>query len=167
MSDKDLNLRLYEKRDIPRVVDLVMLAIPQLPNYSMITPVPERIQYVLEHQIGNGLAFGGWVLCDSHDVVQGFGGAWCVQSLMSYDYVADDVFFWIAPEYRTYRNADKLYKVMVDWARSKGAKLIRASHTGGSFPPDSREGKLYDALLKRQGFRNIGNIYHWHSYGER
>jgi hypothetical protein len=59
---------------------------------------------------------------------------------------------WIEPEYRTYRSASMLVGVYVDWAKARGAKLIRASHTGGSFPKDTKEGKLYDAFLKATRF---------------
>lgn len=163
--NKDLDLRKYERRDIPRGVEMICNAVPQMPNYNMLIPDAAKIaNWLNQGYILNGEAFVGWVLCDSHDTPQGFGAAWCVQSIVSYDLIGDDVFFWIEPEYRTYRNASKLYKILVDWCKARGAKLIRASHTGGVFPPDSREGKLYDAMLQRQGFHMVGNVYH---YGER
>ena len=102
---KELTVRLYKPQDIPRVLDMMIPAFAQLPNYSWITPSRERIDYVLNFNIDNAEAFAGWVLCDSHDVIQGFGGAWCVRSLMSYDMVADDIFMWIEPEYRTYKSS--------------------------------------------------------------
>jgi GNAT superfamily N-acetyltransferase len=164
--NKDLELRMYKPHDIPRCVHLLMNAIPQLPNYRWITPDEGRIRYVLEHNIDNAAAFAGWVLCDSHDVVYGFGGAWCVCSLMSYDFVADDIFLWVEPEYRTYKNTSKLFHAYVEWAKGKGAKLIRASHTGGSFPKGSKEAELFNAILERQGFKEVGAIFHWSGYGE-
>jgi hypothetical protein len=167
MSDKDLELRTYQEKDIPHVINMIMRAIPQLPNYAMIVPDRERVKYVLEHNIDNGAAFAGWVLCDSNDRPQGIGGAWCVCSLMSFDLVADDIFMWIEPEYRTYRNVGKLVKVYVDWAKSKGAKLIRASHSGGSFPRGTREAELYNALLMKLGFQEVGSIYHISTYGAK
>ena len=158
--DKELTLRAYQERDIPRVVDIIEYAIPLLPNYRAVTPNRERIRYVLEHHIDNGSAFAGWVLCDSHDVPQGIGGGWCVASILSLDLIADDIFMWVEPQYRTHRNVSKLVHTYIDWARSKGAKLIRASHTGGSFPRTSKEGELYHAMLTRMGFQEVGNIYH-------
>lgn len=164
---RELTLRLYQERDIPRVLNMLMAAIPQLPNYAMITPNRDRILYVLEHNIMNAYAFAGWVLCDSHDVPQGCGAAWCVMSLIAEDLVADDVFMWVEPEYRSYKNAAMLVTAYVDWCKARGAKLIRASHTGGSFPKDSKEGKLYDALLRRLGFKEVGSVYHYSTYGDR
>jgi GNAT superfamily N-acetyltransferase len=161
VANKELTLRLYAARDIPRLLDMLMAAIPQLPNYKMIVPKRDRIRYVLEHNIDNAFAFSGWVLCDSHDVPQGCGAVWCVMSLVSEDLIADDVFMWIEPEYRTYRSASMLVKAEVEWALARGAKLIRASHTGGSFPKDTKEGKLYHALLMRLGFKEVGSIYHY------
>jgi RimJ/RimL family protein N-acetyltransferase len=114
---KELTLRTYQTRDIARAVDMLMNAIPQLPNYTMITPDRDRIKYVLEHNISSTSMFAGWVLCDSHDIPQGCGGAWCVTSLLSNDLISDDIFMWIEPEYRTYRSASMLVGVYVDWAR--------------------------------------------------
>jgi GNAT superfamily N-acetyltransferase len=141
-----------------------MGALPQLPNYAKITPDRERMKYVLEHNIQNAFAFCGWVVCDSHDVPQGCAAGWCVMSLMSTDMIADDVFMWVEPEYRTYKNAAMLLGAYVDWSKARGAKLIRASHTGGSFPRGSKEHTLFDALLRRQGFKEVGSIYHYSTY---
>lgn len=164
--DRELTLRLYQQRDIPRALEMLMGALPQLPNYSQIKPDRDRIKYVLEHNIQNAYAFAGWVLCDSHDIPQGCGAAWCVMSLMSTDLIADDVFMWVEPEYRSYKNASMLLNAYLDWCKARGAKLIRASHTGGSFPKDSKEGKMFDALLRRHGFKEVGAIYHYSTYGE-
>jgi hypothetical protein len=161
---RDLVHRVYEPKDIPRVLDLIMVALPQLPNYSMITPDRDRIEYVLRHNVDNAEAFGGWVVCDTQGVIQGFGGAWCVRSLMSTDLIADDIFMWVEPEYRTYANTRKLLVNYVIWAVEKGAKLIRASHTGGSFPKGSREAKLFHELLTRVGFDEVGSVYHLSKY---
>ena len=167
MTSKDLAIRRYQDKDIPRVLDLIMVALPQLPNYAMITPDRDRINYVLRFNIDNAEAFAGWVVCDTHETVQGFAGAWCVRSLMSRDYVADDIFLWVEPEYRTYENARKLILAYKKWALGKGAKLIRASHTGGSFVKGSREAELYHTLLVRQGFVEVGSVYHLSTYGEK
>ena len=165
-NGKDLTLRVYQTRDIPRVIDMIMCAIPQLPNYKTITPDADRIRYVLVHNIDNATAFAGWVLCDSHDIAQGMGGGWCVRNLMSLDLVADDIFMWVEPDYRTYKNTALLVHTYVDWAKARGAKLIRASHTGGSFPKGSRDAKLYNKLLERLGFKEVGSVYHLSKHGD-
>lgn len=143
------------------MIDMIERAVPQLPNYSMIVPDRERIKYLLDHNIDNAMSFACWVLCDSHDVPQGGGASWCTMSLVSKDFIADDAFMWIEPEWRSYKSAALLIHAEVDWAKSRGAKLIRASHTGGSFPKDSKEGKLYHALLTRLGFKEVGSVYHY------
>jgi GNAT superfamily N-acetyltransferase len=160
----ECTVRMYGPHDIPRVIEIAMGALPRLPNYGMLTPDKDRIEYVLRHNIDNAAAFAGWVLCDSHDVPQGIVGGWCVRNLMSLDYVADDIFLWIEPKYRTFRNANQLIQVYLDWAKAKDAKLIRASHSGGSFPRGTREWEMFDALLRRAGFKEVGSIYH---YGEK
>jgi hypothetical protein len=143
-----------------------MAALPMLPNYKLITPNRERMEYVLRSGIDNATSFAGWVLCDTHNTVQGFGGAWCVRSLMSLDFVADDIFMWVEPEYRTFKSVSILVRAYVQWAEEKGAKLIRASNTGGSFVRGSREWELYDALLNKVGFTEVGSVYHLSKYGE-
>jgi hypothetical protein len=157
---KELTLRLYQPRDITRMVDILLQYIPTLPNYSMITPDRDRITYVLQHNVQNANAFCCWVLCDSHDVVQGGGAGFTIMSLLSKDFISDDVFMFVMPEFRTLRNVNMLIEAYKDWAISHGATLIRASHTGGSFREGSKEQKLYDELLRRQGFHPVGTVYH-------
>lgn len=164
---RELTLRPYQPRDIPRMVEIIMNAIPQLPNYQMITPDPDRIRYVLEHNATGGTAFAAWVLCDSHDRVQGGGGGWCVMNIMSTDMVADDIFMWIEPEFRSLPAVFRLVNAYVEWAKARGAKLIRASHTGGSFKKGSKEQELYDKLLRRLGFEEVGSVYHYSAYGDK
>lgn len=166
-ESRELILRPYQARDIPRIVEIIMNAIPQLPNYQQITPDPKRIRFVLENNISNGAAFACWVMCDSHDVPQGGGGGWCVMNLMSTDLVADDIFMWIEPDYRSLPAVIRLVTTYVEWAKARGAKLIRASHTGGSFKKGSREQELYHKLLSRLGFDEVGSVYHYSAYGDK
>jgi GNAT superfamily N-acetyltransferase len=161
---KDVTLRSYQPRDVPRLIKMFMGALPQLPNYAMITPDPERIEYVLVHNINNAAAFAGWVVCDSHDVPQGAIAGWCVKNIMSQDLVADDIIMWVEHEFRTLRTANMLIQTYVEWAQARGAKLIRASHTGGSWAEDSKEYMMFDALLRRHGFKEVGSVYHWNGY---
>jgi len=159
-TSKELTLRLYQMRDLPRMIDIIMQYVPQLPNYKKLKLDRNRIEYVLVHNIDNAAAFNCWVLCDTHDVVQGGVAGWCVMSLLSKDLVADDVFMFVVPEYRSLRNANRLIEAYKEWAQARGATLIRASHSGGSFPPGTKEYELFDTLLTRHGFRSVGSIYH-------
>lgn len=165
--NKELTLRLYQPRDIPRLIDMFMTAIPQMPNYAMITPEPLRIEYVLRHNIQNAASFAGWVLVDSDDTPQGAAAGWCIQNIMSFDLVADDVFMWVEHEWRTLKSAGMLLRTYIEWAEARGAKLIRASHTGGTWPKGSREYDLFDKLLKQYGFTEVGSIYHRNKYGDK
>lgn len=153
-------VRPYEQGDIPQIVDMLVRSIPTLPNYATITPDPYKIEYTLRHGVTNGVAFGGWVLCDSHQDIKGCIGAWCVPSIMSDDLIADDIFMWIEPEHRSFIGASLLVQAYINWAMRLGATLIRASHTGGSWDKSSREFALFDLLLKRLGFNDVGSVYH-------
>ena len=165
--NKALTIRTYKAKDVPIALDMLMNALPQLPNYAMITADRARIEYVLRNNIDNAVSFAGWVVCDTQDIPRGCGAGWCVKSLMSNDLVADDVFLWVEPEYRTLRNANLLIQTYVEWAKARGAKLIRASHTGGSFQPGTKDYELYNALLERQGFKPVGTVYHLSTYGDK
>jgi hypothetical protein len=81
-------------------------------------------------------------------------------SLVSTDLIADDIFLFVEPEFRTLHNANKLIQVYKEWALARGAKLIRASYSGGSFPPGTKEYEAFNMLLTRQGFKPVGTIYH-------
>jgi GNAT superfamily N-acetyltransferase len=148
------------------MIDILMEWIPRLPNYAMIVPDRKRIEYVLKNNIDNAAAFACWVLCDSHDVVQGGGAGFTIMSLLSQDHVSDDVFMFVLPEFRNLKNSNMLLEAYKDWAKARGAKLIRASHTGGSFPEGSKEQKMFDQLLKRHGFLPVGTIYHLNIDGD-
>jgi len=165
-TNKELTIRTYQAKDVQIVLDMLMRALPQLPNYAMIKPDRDRILYVLNNNIDNALSFCGWVVCDTQDIPRGCGAGWCVMNLMSKDLVSDDVFLWIEPEYRSLRSVNLLIQTYVEWARARGAKLIRASHTGGSFPKGSREAELYNSLLERNGFKEVGSVYHLSAYGD-
>ena len=164
---KELTIRRYAREDIPRISELIIKSVPQMPNYAMITPDADRINYVLTGGVDNAEAFAGWVLCDTHNTIQAIGAAYCVRSIISMDFVADDLFMWVEPEYRNYANVAKFLHAYTNWARAHGAKLIRASHTGGSFPKGSREAELYHALLRRFKFEEVGSVYHLSLYGDK
>jgi len=160
-TGRELTLRALRIEDIPQMVQLAVEGLPQLPNYRMITPVPERIEYLLRNNIQNAASTQIWVMCDAHTVIQGGGGGWCVPNLLSYDMVADDIFMWIRPEYRTFKSSALLIRTYLDWAKARGAKLIRASHTGGSWPKGSKEEKMFSLLLQKFGFKEGGTIFHY------
>jgi GNAT superfamily N-acetyltransferase len=164
--DRTLKLRLYTAADVDRVADLIVKAIPQMPNYRMIKPDRQKIVNILRSNNVGGVAFACWVLCDLHNEVQGGVAGWCVQNILSSDLVADDIFMWVEPDYRSINAVTQMIRTYVEWAKSHGAKLIRASHTGGSWPKSSREYKLFDALLQRNGFKEVGSVYHLSMYGE-
>lgn len=160
LQGKQLDLRVYKAKDFKRMTDLIVEHVPKLPNYNKLRMDRDRIEYVLKHNIDNAAAFGCWVLCDTHDEVQGGVGGFCVMSLVSTDLIADDIFLFVEPEFRTLHNANKLIQVYKEWALARGAKLIRASYSGGSFPPGTKEYEAFNMLLTRQGFKPVGTIYH-------
>ena len=160
-TGKALELRPYQAKDFERMIDLIVEHVPKLPNYRKLKTDRKRIEYVLRHNIDNAAAFGCWVLCDTHDVVQGGVGGFCVMSLLSLDLIADDIFLFVVPEYRTLHNANQLIQVYKEWAQARGAVLIRASYSGGSFPPGTKEYEAFNMLLRRQGFVPVGTIYHY------
>src|SRR6478735_3523630 len=117
-------LRPYDPKDIPFLVDGVCTYVPQLPHYKDITVAPERIKYLLEHNFGGGTNFAAWVLIDpdTNQLVGGVAG-YCVPGMLTWDLVAQDVFLFVLPEWRSLRNLLKLMTVYKEWAKARGAKL--------------------------------------------
>lgn len=149
-----IDVRPYESRDMGQMIELIKRALPTLPNYSRFSVDEARFAYVLKHNLTNAMIYIT-VATVPHDGVVGLIAAFAQPTLFSNDIVASDIFMYIDPKWRGEGNVAKRFlEGYITWANARGAKLIIASHTSGL----NAEGM--DAFLKRQGFENVGAIYH-------
>lgn len=148
---KECIIRPYEKADIPAIVQKVVEEVPKLPNYKDIKVSSVRVEYLLSHNHGNASSFQCWVLLDkgTGELVGGGAGV-CVPGMLSLDLVANDVFMFVAPEWRTLRHCLMILVAYKEWAKARGAKLIMATHTAGHRP------EAFAEVMRRQGYVEAG-----------
>lgn len=154
----DTHVRRYAETDIPQIVEIVAREIPKLPNYRNVIVDPGRIRYWLDNNINNDGYFMVFVLVDPRGEVVGGIGAYCVTLAFSWDRACQDMFFFIAPEWRSLPNALKLMTAYKDWALARKATIIGATVTGGA------NEKGMERLLSMVGFEPLGQLYQYSQY---
>lgn len=147
-------MRPYVPSDIPFLVDGVCRFVPELPHYKDITVAPNRIEYLLKNNFGSDSMMKAWVLVDpeTNQLVGGVAG-YCVPGMLTWDLVAQDIFLFVLPEWRSLRNLLMLMTAYKEWAKARGAKLIMASYMGGH---------RIDSMAKvmvRQGYVEAGTLW--------
>lgn len=125
-----------------------------MPHYTGIHMDLFHVRAFLTLAINNYETYLVSVLISPDNKPVGFGIAYCVPLIFSDEKATHDIFLFIEPEWRSFQNAGKAYKMYKDWAVERGAKLIGASHTAGY------ESDAMDLLLRRYGFERIGATYH-------
>lgn len=153
-SKTETAMRPYHPSDTDFLVAGICKYVPELPHYKDVTIAPERIKYLLQHNFGGGSNFAAWVLVDpeTNQLVGGVAG-YCVPGMLTWDLVAQDVFLFVLPEYRSLRNLLKLMTVYKDWAKARGAKLIMASYMGG------HRSESMAKVMVRQGYMEAGTLW--------
>lgn len=160
MANKNLTIRNYRKDDIKYMVERASEIVPALPHYRGINVSKPRLEFLLTQNMNPQSGFSGWVLTDNEDIPRGFGAGYCVPAIFSTELIANDVFLFVEPEWRSIKNVDLLISTYVTWAKTKGAKLIRASETGGLVAADQKGQEVYDKLLSRHKFVRFGSVYY-------
>jgi hypothetical protein len=150
---KEPNLRVYGLSDITQIVSLVDEALPTLPNYKGTVVAKDRLEYVLKHNVKGNAGFQCWILETEKNEVVGIAAGYCVQGLISWDYIANDSFLYIKEEWRTLKSANALIGAYKKWAVAKGAKVVIASVRSGYRPEE------FASFMKRNGFKKIGDVY--------
>ena len=154
-----LTIRHYRRGDIAYLVEQMVTIIPSLPHYKGIQVSKPRLTYLLEQNMNPQSGFAAWVLTDNEDTPQGGVAAYCAPALFSTDLVANDVFLYIDPAHRSLVNVDLLISTYVQWARSRVAKLIKATETAGEVVVNKKQA-AFDKLLARHKFQRIGSMYY-------
>ena len=151
----ELKLRPFELKDIPAICDKVEQYLPELPHYKNIKVAKDRLTYLMTHNYGRDSYFACWVLEANDGQIVGGIAAYCVAGMVTWDLIANDVFLFVVPEYRTLKRANDLVKAYVQWAKARGAVLITASLQSGYEP------EKFDIFIQRLGFRPSGSLYHY------
>lgn len=161
---RETTLRQYQAKDIDFMVDRMESAIKDLPHYAHTTYDREITRRTLQFNCGVDNQFAGIMICDpkTDNIV---GGISCAISrgFISNDVYLWDIFFFIEPEWRSLRNAEKLFIAMREWALAHGVKLqnIRASTTSGY-----KMEKL-NRLMEYMGMEPIGTLYQYKAITHR
>lgn len=151
---QDTKIRAYVLEDIPVLVEMCIRHLPTLPNYKGITIDPERVRFMLEHNMNNDASFMLRVLIDPHDNIVGCIAGYCVMLLFSRDLHCNDIIMFIEEQWRTQVNARKLMGVYIAWAKARKATIIGASQTSGY------RSELMTRFITSFGFEEIGKLYH-------
>lgn len=154
-----LAIRRLALGDIEYLVGHLAEIIPSLPHYKGIQVSKPRLRFLLENNLGDQSAFAAWTLYDDKGTPQGGVGAYCTPALFSTDLIANDVFLYIDPAHRSLVNVDLLISTYITWAKTKGAKLIKATETAGEAALKGKQ-DAFDKLLARHGFAKIGSMYY-------
>lgn len=155
-----MNIRRYTADDIPRIIYLAQLHIPELPNYKGVVVHEDRIKFLLEQNINNDSTIMLQVLVNSSNQVVGCIAAYCVTLLFSWEQVTNDIFLFIEPDWRTTKNAKALIETYIEWAKARKVRLICASQASGYRTPE------LERFIKSCGFQEIGKLYHLKRNGE-
>jgi hypothetical protein len=154
-AKKDTVMRPYQAKDIPFLIAGTQMFVPLLPQYEGIKVDPKRVEQLLSHNLGNQAYFQCWVLCDPHtDRPVGCGAGVCNVCAFNYDVVAQDVFLFVLPNWRSLVNLDKLMTAYKKWALARGATIIQSSQTGGY------RVKEMNVLMRRKGYVEVGPMFH-------
>lgn len=154
MSDKTTRMRPYELKDIPQITAAVKKYLPELPHYKNITVAEDRLAYLLTQNFGRDSYFSCWVHATKEGEIVGGLAAYCIQGMVTWDFIANDVFLFIFPEYRTLVRANMLVRAYKEWAIARGASLITASVQSGYEP------EKFDNFMRRLDFIPCGTLYH-------
>lgn len=154
-AKKDTILRPYQLKDIPILTAATERFIPELPQYKGISVDTKRVSHTLEHNLGNQSYFQCWVICDPKtDTPVGCGAGVCNVCAFNFDVVAQDVFLFVLPNWRSLLNLDKLMNAYKQWALARGAIIIQASQTGG-YRVDEM-----NVIMRRKGYTQVGYTFH-------
>lgn len=149
-----LKIRRYEARDILTITDLAIRYVPELPNYKGIHVDRDRIEFTLTQNVTNDGTIACFVLVDDHDKVVGGIMAYCVTLLFSWQKVANDIFLFIEPIWRTENHAKGLVETYIEWAKARKVAIIGASQTSGY------RSEALERFIKSFGFVEVGKQFH-------
>lgn len=153
MNKDQTQMRPYQLKDIPQITAAVKKYLPELPHYKNVLVAEDRLDYLLRMNFGKDGYFACWVHENETGKIVGGLAAYCTQGMVTWDLIANDVFLFVFPEYRTLKRANDLVNAYKDWAIARGAVLITGSVQSGYEP------EKFDAFMKKLDFVPVGTLY--------
>jgi hypothetical protein len=149
-------IRCMRADDMTNVLDHIVTGVKELPHYKGVRIDRDRVEFLLKQQLTSKDESAFWIrlLVNEKDEPIGGAAAYCVTLLLSWEKMCNDVFLYVAPEWRTLGNVMKIINAYKKWALARKPAIIGASHTGGY----KRE--AMDRLLNGAGFREVGTLYY-------
>lgn len=138
--------------DVPAILAMARAMYRESPVLRPMLWSDERATALIQYAIGSDDALA--IVADSGageaaSPVGMFGGA-VARHIFSDDPIAIDYVLYVDPVWRARGVGESLIRVYVDWARSRGARLVQAGVTSGINTDDAV--RLYESL----GFRVTG-----------
>lgn len=146
-----LVLRRYTQRDISSMVEQTEVFCKTHPFYRRVPFKREKLTWLLENNLTNML-FCCFIITDIDEVVAGMA-AMLTGYAMSEEQFAEDIFFFVRPEYRNGRALDMLLDGYIRWAHDRKVFDVRASYTGG------KSDVAMDKIMSKHGLDRFGTLY--------
>ena len=144
-------LRRYRESDIPEILTRLEEYLSST-HYRRIPFSKKRLTQLLKANTRNDLFFGHIAVDEDGKIVGGLT-AYLVQYIFADEVFADEMCFFILPEYRSLKLAREFIKSYVEWAKRRNAKEIRMTTTSGL------QSEEYAKFLEAMGFAKLGT-YH-------
>ena len=93
------------------------------------------------------------IVCKEDDIVVGFFTAFYQCNYYSKDNVANMEILYVKKQYRSLKLTNRIMKRFIEWCKIHNCRNIEMLIDSGI------KHEKFDIYLKRQGFKNIGNLY--------
>lgn len=135
--------------DTPRLLEMAVRFLNETEYADHVTPNPERIAKTVAYLLEAGAAF---VAITDTGAIVGMVGFILVPSIVSDDLVANEIAWWMEPEYRHTSVGPRLLGAGMEWARSQLATVIQM------IAPVGARASLA-AWYERLGFNELETTY--------
>lgn len=145
-----IELRRYRLEDIPQIVEIVREHL-KLTAFAKVVYSDKKMTDLLTGNVRN-TQFFTTVAVEDGKIIGGLGAS-ISSYIFSYEAIAQDYFFYIAPEKRNLKLATELVAAYTDWAKERKVKRVQLSNSMGV------NVKTFPKLAERLGFKQTGTIH--------
>ena len=145
-------IRDYDQNDYDQVLSL-MKAMHLDSQYKVHEFDEDSIKFYMDYVLKND---GFFKVVERDGKIVGGAMAMITPYFFSTDRMANDLGFYILPEYRKGRDGLALFKQYIEWGKEKGVYEVQI---GGSYYFDSNEHESLKKLLVALGFKPSGEVF--------